>query len=181
MAAWQPLLMDVMRKRSHALIAYAGLFTGNTGEAEDVVQEALIRTFSRGRRFENAAAAESYVRRAIPSVFIDRGRSATSAWRAHTRAVDRAPHEVDIDAQVDVRRALAKLPPRERSCMVLRFFDDLTVPQIAARLGLSDGAVKRYLSDASKRIAAELSVEADWESAPALVPVVDTHAHKIRD
>jgi RNA polymerase sigma factor (sigma-70 family) len=181
MASWQPLLMDLMRKRSHALVAYAGLFTGNTADAEDVVQEALIRTFSRGRRFESAAAAESYVRRAIPSVFIDHGRSATSAWRAHNRAIDRAPHSVDIDAQVDVRRALTKLPPRERSCMVLRFFDDLTVPQIAAQLGLSDGAVKRYLSDASKRIAKELAVKADWESPPESVRVVDTHVQQARD
>lgn len=177
MAGWQPLLMDVMRRRSHTLIAYAGLYTGNTADAEDVVQEALIRTFSRGRHFENAAAAEAYVRRAIPSVFIDRGRAATSSRRAHTRAVDRAPYTIDIDAQVDVRRALAGLPPRERTCMVLRFFDDLTVPQIAARLGLSDGAVKRYLSDASKRIAKELAIEADWESAPVRVPVEDTVTH----
>jgi RNA polymerase sigma factor (sigma-70 family) len=172
--------MDVMRRRSHTLIAYAGLFTGNTADAEDVVQEALIRTFSRGRRFENATAAEAYVRRAIPSVFIDRGRTATSERRAHTRAVDRAPHSVDIDAQVDVRRALATLPPRERTCMVFRFFDDLTVPQIALRLGLSEGAVKRYLSDASKRISKELAIEADWESAPEHTAVVNP-AQRIRD
>ena len=180
MGSWQPLLMDVMRRRSHALIAYAGLYTGNSADAEDVVQEALIRTFSRGRRFDNATAAEAYVRRAIPSVFIDRGRSATSERRAHNRAVDRAPHAVDIDAQVDVRRALETLPPRERSCMVLRFFDDLTVPQIAERLGLSEGTVKRYLFDASKRIANDLQIDADWESAPEQTTIV-TPAQRFRD
>lgn len=89
MGTWQPLLMDVMRRRSHALIAYAGFFTGNTADAEDVVQEALIRTFSRGHRFENVTAAEAYVRRAIPSVFIDRGRSATSTWRALVHVANR--------------------------------------------------------------------------------------------
>ncbi|MBN2177269.1 MAG: sigma-70 family RNA polymerase sigma factor [Demequinaceae bacterium] len=166
MAAWQPLLTHVMRERSHLLVAYAGLLTGNSADAEDVVQEALIRTFSKGRRFENAAAAEAYVRRAIPSVFIDRARAKSSTWRALTRSVDPTPHVVDIDAQVDVRRALLTLSPRERSCIVLRFFDDLTVAQIAERLGISEGAVKRYLSDASKRLSAHLSVDADWERAP---------------
>jgi RNA polymerase sigma factor (sigma-70 family) len=164
--------MDVMRERSHKLIAYAGLYTGNTGDAEDIVQEALIRTFSRGRSFPNTAAAEAYVRRAIPSVFIDHGRAATSRWRAVTRSIDHAPHVVDIDAQVDVRRALDTLPPRERSCIVLRFFDDLTVPDIAARLDISEGAVKRYLSDASTKLAERLSVTADWKSAPEHTAVV---------
>jgi RNA polymerase sigma factor (sigma-70 family) len=161
-----------MRERSHLLVAYAGLLTGNTSEAEDVVQEALIRTFGKGRSFPNAAAAEAYVRRAIPSVFIDRARAATSARRAHVRAVDRAPHDIDIDARVDVRRALCALSPRERSCIVLRFFDDLPVAEIADRLGISDGAVKRYLSDASKRLAAELKVEADWRTTPEFASVV---------
>jgi len=172
MASWQPVLMDVMRERSHKLVAYAGLFTGNTGDAEDIVQEALIRTFSRGQAFPNAAAAEAYVRRAIPSVYIDRGRAATSRWRAVTRSIDHAPHVVDIDAQVDVRRALDTLPPRERSCIVLRFFDDLTVPDIASHLGISEGAVKRYLSDASAKLAERLSVTADWTSAPERTAVV---------
>ncbi|MCJ7826789.1 MAG: sigma-70 family RNA polymerase sigma factor [Demequinaceae bacterium] len=166
MAAWQPLLAHVMRERSHLLVAYAGLLTGNSADAEDVVQEALIRTFSRGRTFENVATAEAYVRRAIPSVFIDRARAKSSTLRALTRSVDPTPHMVDIDAQVDVRRALHTLSPRERTCIVLRFFDDLPVAQIAERLGISDGAVKRYLSDASKRLSQKLSVDADWQQAP---------------
>ena len=176
MAGWQPLLSRVMRERSHLLIAYAGLYTGNSADAEDVVQEALIRTFSRGRHFESPATAEAYVRRAIPSVFIDRARAAQSAKRAATRSVDVAPHQVDIDAQIDVRRALHALSPRERSCVVMRFFDDLPVAEIATRLGISDGAVKRYLSDASKRLSAHLSIEADWERAPERTIVVSPSA-----
>jgi predicted transcriptional regulator len=46
------------------------------------------------------------------------------------------------------------------------------VGEIAARLGISDGAVKRYLSDASKRLATELKVEADWRTAPEFATVV---------
>ena len=46
---------------------------------------------------------------------------------------------------------------------VLRFFDDLTVPQIAAQLGIADGTVKRYLADASGRLAIVLAVDATPE------------------
>jgi RNA polymerase sigma factor (sigma-70 family) len=172
MADWQPQLEHVMRERVRALVAYARLFAGSTAEAEDVVQEALIRTFSRGRSFENATAAEAYVRRAIPSICIDQARAATSARRALLRSRDHAPHVADVDAPIDVRRALNALSPRERGCIVLRFFDDLTVPEIARRLGISEGAVKRYLSDASKRLAQQLDVGVDWRRTPETVPVV---------
>ena len=53
--------------------------------------------------------------------------------------------------------ALALLSPRERTCVVLRHFDDLTVPQIAAATGLAEGTVKRYLSDAIVKLGAELT------------------------
>jgi RNA polymerase sigma factor (sigma-70 family) len=43
--------------------------------------------------------------------------------------------------------ALAGLAPRVRACIVLRYFEDLTVAEIADRLQLSEGTVKRYLSD----------------------------------
>ena len=61
-----------MRERGSGLLAYARLLTGNDAEAEDVLQDALVRSFSRGRSFTHVNAAEAYVRRAIPSVFIDR-------------------------------------------------------------------------------------------------------------
>ena len=48
---------------------------------------------------------------------------------------------------------MARLTPRERACVVLRYFDDLTVRDIAVQLALSEGAVKRYLSDARRRLA----------------------------
>lgn len=155
-ARWEPILDEVMRQRGAGLLAYARLLTGNDAEAEDVLQDALVRSFSRGRSFTHASAAEAYVRRAIPSVFIDRlrrrrTRDVADEREAHARDV--ATGIGDRDAVLDVRAALAELPPRERVCTVLRFYEDLTVPQIAAQLGLADGAVKRYLADASARLA----------------------------
>ncbi len=152
MARWEPVLDEVMRERSPRLLAYARLLTGDDAEAQDVLQDALVRSFSRGRAFDNANVAEAYVRRAIPSVFIDRLRRRNAAKRAHDRDVALGGRDVltsDRDVVMDVRAALAALPPQERACVVLRFYDDLTVPQIAAQLRLAEGTVKRYLSDAS--------------------------------
>ena len=54
----------------------------------------------------------------------------------------------DVAEQVDVRAALDQLSPRERACLVLHYYEDLGVAQIADQLGCSVGAVKRYLSEA---------------------------------
>lgn len=159
MSHWEPMLEQVMRERSARLLAYAAMVTGNDAEAHDVLQEALVRSFSRRRRFEHLNAAEAYVRRAIPSAYLDRVRRRRTRERAIDRAFEREPGGVDVDARVDVQRALATLGPRERACMVLRFYDDLTVPQIAHELGIAEGTVKRYLSDAGKRLAALLGTE----------------------
>jgi RNA polymerase sigma factor (sigma-70 family) len=175
-ARWEPILDEVMRERGSGLLAYARLLTGNDAEAEDVLQDALVRSFSRGRAFTHVNAAEAYVRRAIPSVFIDRLRHR----RTRDNAQERQSHEQDEtvsmgdrDAVLDVRAALADLPPRERACTVLRFYDDLTVPQISAQLGLAEGTVKRYLADASARLAEVLGDGINDDR----VPVV-THSRK---
>lgn len=175
MARWEPILDEVMRTRSARLLAYARLLTGDDAEAQDVLQDALVRAFSRGRAFDNANLAEAYVRKAIPSVFIDGIRKRRAAERAHDKDVVLGGHHVlDADREVvlDVRAALAALPPQERACVVLRFYDDLTVPQIAAQLKLAEGTVKRYLSDASGRLARILGerIDASEEAVSVVVP-----------
>ena len=168
MPRWEPVLDEVMRERAPRLLAYAALLTGDSAEAQDVLQDALVRTFSRGRAFDNANLAESYVRRAIPSVFIDRLRKRRAAERAHERDVAIGGRDVpttDRDVVMDVRAALAALPPQERACVVLRFYDDLTVPQISRHLGIAEGSVKRYLADAVGRLQLALGdIEAEDET-----------------
>ncbi|MGC4175410.1 sigma-70 family RNA polymerase sigma factor [Demequina sp.] len=175
MARWEPVLDEVMRERAPRLLAYAALLTGDDAEAQDVLQDALVRSFSRGRAFDNANLAEAYVRRTIPSVFIDRLRKRKAAERAHDRDVAIGGRHVlttDRDVVMDVRAALAALPPQERACVVLRFYDDLTVPQISAQLGVAEGTVKRYLSDASGKLARILGEEVDASTEAEGVPVV---------
>ena len=64
-----------------------------------------------------------------------------------------------VTEHVDLHRALATLSPRERACVVLRYHEDLSVRDTAAALKLSEGAVKRYLSDARHRLGELLGAE----------------------
>mgnify|MGYP005814747395 CR=1 FL=1 len=164
MATWPAVLDELVRTRRAALVGYATLLTGDPAAAEDVVHDAIVKAFSRGRRFTHVNKADAYVRRAIVSVFIDRA-------RREQRFRDAAPglvgggFEAAPEAAVDLERALASLTPQLRAVTVLRFHDDLTVPQIADRMGIADGTVKRYLHEAQALLA--VIYRSDLEQADA--------------
>lgn len=141
-------------ERGVALNAYAYLLTGDLRDAEDLVQEALVKTFIRGRHLE-IASAEGYVRTAILTTWIDTYRRRRQWERVRHLLVrgERKDGPADeVAARSDVRAALGRLAPQQRACVVLRYYDDLTVSEIADRLGLADGTVKRYLSVAVGRL-----------------------------
>jgi RNA polymerase sigma factor (sigma-70 family) len=147
-------------ERGEALTRYAYFVSGNADDAADLVQDALVKTFGRLRNGFSVASAEAYVRRAILNTYLDRGRR-TTRWRriAHFESVPEAEDSTTeaTDARIDLHEELQKLTPRERACLVLRYYDDLKVDDIAETLELSPGAVKRYLSDALGKMALRLS------------------------
>jgi RNA polymerase sigma-70 factor (ECF subfamily) len=145
------------RERGRALVGYAYLLTGSVRDAEDLVQDALVKTMVRSRTGVELDVAEAYVRRAILTTFVD-GHRRLRRWRdavarlGHESALP-APDAADrVAAQVDVRAALGALPRRERACVVLRYYDDMPLAEIAETLGVSVGAVKRYLSTGTRRL-----------------------------
>lgn len=179
MAPWEQVLDDVVRHRRAALVGYACLFA-TPSEAEDLVQDALVRTFARRRTFQDVYAAEGYVRAAIRTAFLD-GTRRRKLWRSRAHLFveqDVRSPEAAVTAGIDVGAALRGLPPRERTCVVLRYFDDLAAADIAAELGLSEGAVRRYLSDGVAKLRDRLGDrvtwpapgEADVPTAPVVVP-----------
>jgi RNA polymerase sigma factor (sigma-70 family) len=147
-------MADLARRRGKALVAYAYLLCGDMAEAEDLVQDALIKVFLRPRALD-PATVEAYVRRAVLTLYLDgyRRRRSFTALRhlvAVGDAVDGPSGEVSVRA--DVRAALRALPPQQRACVVLRFYEDLTTTEIADRMNLGTGTVKRYLSLAVRRL-----------------------------
>ncbi|MFV0633341.1 SigE family RNA polymerase sigma factor [Demequina sp.] len=157
------LLQATLERASGRLAAYGYLLTGSQHAAEDLVQDALVKVFVKRRRIPNAAAAEGYVRAAMRSLHIDCMRRET-LWRRviHTQVTPETQPDVaeQIVTSDAVATALAALSPRQRTAVVLRYFDDLTVADVAQAMGLAQGTVKRYLSDALDRLAAEVGSEA---------------------
>jgi RNA polymerase sigma factor (sigma-70 family) len=150
---------ELMDSRYRNLVAYASMLTGSRAqaEAEDLVHDALIATFSKNRVFTHVVAAETFVRRVIASRFIDLTRRRTVERAAFSRlgfgrSEVAAGPELLAEHATDVERALAHLTPRERVCVTLRFIDALSVAETAEVLGLAQGSVKRYVSDALSKL-----------------------------
>ena len=157
---WQSVVATLVAERGDSLTRYAWLISGSADDAADLVQDALVKTFGRLRNGFTVSSAEAYVRRAILNTWLDKGRR-TTRWRriAHLTAVtdiqdSSAPA---TDSRLDLSAELAKLTPRARACIVLRYYEDLKVDDIAEWLGISSGAVKRYLSDGLATMAVALA------------------------
>jgi len=165
---WQQVVTKLVAERGDALTRYAYFVSGSRDDAADLVQDALVKTFGRLRNGFTVASAEGYVRRAILNTYIDRGRRATR-WRkiAHLTAVPDVADSpsADSESRIDLHEELRKLTPRERACLVLRYYDDLKVDDIAETLELSSGAVKRYLSDGLAKMAISLGENSDSETS----------------
>lgn len=153
-------LGTLVRERGPSLVGYAYLLTGELHAAQDLVQDALIRTFSRRRSGATIESLEAYVRQAILNVYIDGFRKRRRWLGAAHLIADQPGHHGPPDTvavrRIDVHTALASLPPRERACVVLRYFEDLPVAEVAERLTLNQGTVKRYLSNARTRLGTQL-------------------------
>lgn len=161
MADWEDALVKLLQTRGVALMRHARLLTGNEQEAEDLLQDALVRVFTRHRHGKDPEALESYLRTVMANLVLDSRRRGVRWLRMRHKVATPVTGGEGLGeasaARHDVLAALAALSPQQRACLVLRYYDDLLVPQIAASLGIAEGTVKRHLHDGAKRLAALLS------------------------
>jgi RNA polymerase sigma factor (sigma-70 family) len=166
MAGWAETMAALTQERGEALKRYAFLLCGNDADADDLVQDALVRAFARPGR-HGTAEAEAYVRRILLNRFLDTRRR-QRLWlkiRPLVRSEEPVPDQAGaVAAHADVQAALAGLSRRQRACAVLRYYQDFTIPQIAAALGCSPGTVKRHLSEAHDRLAQVLADSSEHDS-----------------
>ena len=129
----------------------AYLLCGDWHLASDHVQEGLIRVYVAWPRLQRNGGELAYARRAVVSAFLDAQRKRSSG-EVPTESDVRLPSAEDVAGAVVTReslmQALARLPQRQRACVVLRYFDDLGVADTAAALGCSEGTVKSQTSRA---------------------------------
>jgi len=129
--------------RSGAMRGTAYLLCGDWHRAEDLVQTAFTKLYVHWDRVQRHEALDPYVRRMLVRGYIDDGRR---GWRRreHTREVpvEKATTDDLADDRVTLLRALADVPPRQRAVLVLRYWEDQSVEEVATLLSCSPGTVK---------------------------------------
>ena len=130
----------------------AYLMLGDAAEAEDLVQTALAKTYANWRRVRSVEAAPGYARTTMVNTAASWFRK--KGWRnaRPTETLPETAHETDPTLRPTVLDALTLLPPRQRAVIVLRYYEDLSVAQVATALGITDGTVKSQTSEALNRL-----------------------------
>ncbi len=164
------------------LVRVACSVTGRREDAEDAVQASLLKAMSAWPRVagQERWRQQAYVRQIV----VNTCRSGWRKWGARVSMGDvpevgqSAPTDVVDDREL-VREALGRLPERQRQVLVLRYFEDLSEAEIAARLGCAPGTVKSSAARALKALRAALGGTLTSETvvagAPGAVPPVPEH------
>jgi RNA polymerase sigma-70 factor (sigma-E family) len=144
--------------------------------ADDLVQTTITRLYAHWGRAAAVEYTDAYARTILVRAYLGEQRSGWARRVSVTAALPDRPGQVpDRDAALDVRAALAALPPRQRATLVLRFYCDLTVAEAAEVLGCSQGTVKSQTAKGIAALREQLGpgtplVPSARQSAPSPVP-----------
>jgi RNA polymerase sigma-70 factor (ECF subfamily) len=158
------MLRSLFEGQYLSLVRLAALLTDDRETAEDVVQEAFVRMYRAWDRVRDGSAAAPYLR----SIVLNLARSGLRRKlvvkrRGRGVGVDAASAEEDALIREDQRAvldALRSLPRRQRECLTLRYYQDLSEAEIADLLGISAGSVKSHSSRGIAALAAKLEAGA---------------------
>jgi RNA polymerase sigma-70 factor (sigma-E family) len=147
----RPTLATLYEQHVGRVIALARLLTGDDHVAEDVAQEAFVRTAGRFAHLRQPDAFAGYLRRTVVNLCRGRFRRLRIErdWlRRQRREEPTASPAFDPADRVTVWHAIEQLPWRQRAAVVLRYYEDLPQPEVAELLRCSVGAVESLLSRA---------------------------------
>jgi RNA polymerase sigma-70 factor (sigma-E family) len=134
--------------RARPLRRSAYLLCGDWHRAEDLTQSALTKAYLAWPRITRADNVDGYVRQILVRTYLDEQRR---RWRREQPSGD-LPERLGTDPapasdqRLDLMRALATLPARQRAAVVLRCWEDLPIAAVARVLDCSEGTVKSQTS-----------------------------------
>jgi RNA polymerase sigma-70 factor (sigma-E family) len=142
---------DFVRTRSAALLRTAYLLTRDHQLAEDLLQTALFKAAKSWERIEGTP--EPYVRRILYTENISWWRRRRHLVETHRSPAGDLPRpEPDVELHVTLERALDQLTPKQRTVLVLRYYEDLTEAETARVLHIGLGTVKSVHRQALTRL-----------------------------
>lgn len=150
---------DFYRREWPGLVRLAVTLTGDSGVAEELVQEAMVRVLARWSRIAGYDKPGAYARR----VLLNLASSARRRRRAESRALQRTgqPDELTWSRSTAEFWSLVRtLPERQAHVVALYYADDRSTAEIAGVLGIAEGTVRSTLAQARDAVRDRLESEA---------------------
>ncbi|MEU5859901.1 SigE family RNA polymerase sigma factor [Nonomuraea sp. NPDC047529] len=160
---WEEEFREYVTARGPALLRAARQLTGHPLDAEDLLQSALAKTYLAWGNIEDRKALDGYVRRAMVNINISQWRRRKLEEYPSDDLPEVAAAEPPACGEVHelLEQALEGLPERMRAAIVLRYYEDMTEPEIARTLGISVGTVKSTVSRAMAKLRSALGISSE--------------------
>jgi RNA polymerase sigma factor (sigma-70 family) len=153
------------------LVRMLTLYCGDPDVARDIAQESMIKVASRWRavkQMDNPRGWTWKVSINLANSHYRRKKIEQRSYRALSDRAHRSAHDDrDVSLEIAIRSMLQSLSPRQREALVLRYYQDMPVDEVAEVMGCSSSTVKkltaRGLAGMRHAIGAEESVEGAWD------------------
>ncbi|WTW95092.1 SigE family RNA polymerase sigma factor [Streptomycetaceae bacterium NBC_01309] len=155
---------EYARARQQQLHRTAYLLCGDTHRAQDLAQTTLAKLFQHWRSAKAADDIDAYAKTVLTRTYLAEQRSWRRERSLHT-PIEPARGTGDPELRLTLLQALAEIPPKPRAMVVLRYWEDMSVEQVAALLRCSPGTVKSQCSRSLDKLRRHL--------APALMCLSD--------
>ena len=167
-------LETLVRRYADPLLGFLVRMTRDRAQAEDLFQETFLRVHQKSHTFQPSLRFKSWLYAIAAHLAIDAGRRATRSpivpstdddpETMGSRISDHKPTPADAvelaDRKARVRRAIEKLPPRQRTTLVLAYYQDLSYAEVAQTMHCTVGTVKTQVSRALDTLSRMLSERA---------------------
>lgn len=160
----------LVEQHQNTLYGTAVLMTGDRSVAEEHVQEAFLSAWRGISRFQRGRPFKPWIVRILVNRIVS-SRRRNVAPTAPLEDAERVTGPADVlesamsaERRDEVQAALGRLSPRHHQVVVLRYFAELSVSEVAAALGVREGTVKSRLSRALSRLREELTQTCDTEA-----------------
>jgi RNA polymerase sigma-70 factor (ECF subfamily) len=149
---------EIFRREYPRVLRTVALIVLDAEVAAEVTQEAFVQLHLKWPRVAEYERPGAWVRRvAIRKAVRGRRRSVDGAKLEDLAR--RADHAEDTELDIDVVRAVASLPPQQRAAVVLRYYGDLPIADVAAALGCAEPTARVHLHRARARLAELLRID----------------------
>lgn len=151
-------LFAMCRHEHPRLVGMLGLYCGDHDVAEDLAQEALIRLCRDWRRVRTLDAPERWLHRVAINLAHSHYRRKTIERRALSILGARRQEETESHRDIETLELLKDLPHRQKAAIVLHYYLDMTVPEVAQMMGIPDGTVKTLVHRGTRALGADPAI-----------------------